>query len=479
MRPLPLRLLALVLLAAPLAAPHCAPELPERVFLRDAQGRALVLHGVNVSGSAKGDPERLPWVGPADVARLSAEWGFNFARYLILWDALEPAPGRIDADYLDAVAERLDWFHDAGILVVLDMHQDVYSRVFCCDGAPEWAIDDEGLPFTRSPIWWANYLQPAVMRAFDNFFDTSRDHPGLDRHLQDHYADVWKAVAARLGDHPAVLGYDPMNEPHPGSAFTGTPEDLAAFDRERLQPFYERVTAAIREVDTESWIFYEPHYGLPSAGFPSYLGVPADPRPGGPRMAYFPHLYSIRLEGGGGYDPQADETLPNWEAERARELRTHRVPMLIGEFGVQDGIANGERYLAEALALADRLGSGWAYWEYNDDSYGFLNPDGSEKPKLDLLVRPYPARVAGDPVWYGYDPDRRAFALIFRDRPGVTGPTEIRVPERHYPDGFEVGASGAPGAWTAVWDAGRQVLEFTPDPAETRHAVWIAPAGAP
>ena len=33
-------------------------------FITDAQGRALILHGANVSGSAKNHPERLPWVDP-------------------------------------------------------------------------------------------------------------------------------------------------------------------------------------------------------------------------------------------------------------------------------------------------------------------------------------------------------------------------------------------------------------------------------
>ncbi|WP_017546895.1 hypothetical protein [Nocardiopsis prasina] len=36
-------------------------------YLTDDQGRALFLHGLNTSGSAKGDPDRLPWITEDDV----------------------------------------------------------------------------------------------------------------------------------------------------------------------------------------------------------------------------------------------------------------------------------------------------------------------------------------------------------------------------------------------------------------------------
>ena len=182
-----------------------ACDVPHERFIRDAQGRELVLHGTNFSSASKSDPDRLPsWATRDDVLRLSGDWGFNFVRYLIFWDAVEPTPGDIDEAYLDAVAGYLDWLHEAGIRVVLDMHQDVYSSVFCCDGAPAWAVRDDGEPFEPQPVWFANYFQPAVVRAWDNFWDA--DGPHAD--LQQHFAAAWAAVAARLGDHPAVLGYD-------------------------------------------------------------------------------------------------------------------------------------------------------------------------------------------------------------------------------------------------------------------------------
>lgn len=183
-------------------------------FITDGQGRVLILHGVNVMSSSKSDPLRMPNITEADALRMARDWGFNFVRFLIFWDAAEPAPGDFDEHYFDRIEERLDWFHRAGIAVVLDMHQDVYAQRFCCDGAPDWAIRDDGLPFHQRDLWAMNYFEPAVQRAFDNFWNYEGPHSDL----QDHYADTWAAVAARFRDHPAVIGYDLMNEPHPGSA---------------------------------------------------------------------------------------------------------------------------------------------------------------------------------------------------------------------------------------------------------------------
>jgi endoglycosylceramidase len=470
--PLRRRRPAALLLALGLLGAGCSEPLP-RNFITDEQGRVLILHGANVSGSAKYHPQRHPWVGQADVARLARDFGFNFARYLIFWDAVEPEPGVIDAAYLDAVAERLDWFHAAGIHVVLDMHQDVYSKVFCCDGAPAWAIDDDGEPFEQSSVWWFNYLSPAVIAAFENFFDVR----GQGLWLQDHYGDAWAAVAARFRDHPAVLGYDLINEPSPGSALSfDSPPDgtMAAFDRSYLTPFYQRMVGRIREVDPDGWIFYEPVFLVPAGGGRSYVGPLQDPRPGESRIAYFPHLYSIAIEANRVYGP-TDVTIPSWRTSRLVEVAATKTPVLIGEFGLIDSVQNGLAHLRDVLAMADRTTSGWAYWEYNSDAFGFLNPDGSEKPKAAVLVRSYPQRVAGEPLHIRYDPASRVLELIFAER-GVPGPTEIYVPEsRFYPEGFEVLVSDGEGAWQSTWDPEREVLSVWTDPGRANHAVVVRP----
>jgi endoglycosylceramidase len=470
----PRALLPLALLAAVLG---CGDPLPPP-FITDAQGRALILHGANVSGSAKNHPERLPWVDQAAVERMADDFGFNLARYLIFWDAVEPQPGVIDQAYLDKVAVRLDWFAAAGIHVVIDMHQDVYARKFCCDGAPEWAIDDEGLPFRRVEPWWANYLAPAVKAAFDNFFDVK----GKGTFLMDHYGDAWAAVAARFADHPAVLGYDLMNEPSPGSLFdlSGTPGGgNTVFERDYLTPFYARMVDRIRAVDPDGWIFLEPIFLLPAGGAPSDVGALPDPRDGEPRIAWFPHLYSVSVEVAGVYDPALDTTIPDWRASRAVEGARLGAPVLIGEFGVTDNIVGGADHIRDVADMADRTLSGWAYWEYNSDAFGFLRADGTEKPKAAALVRTYPRAVAGTPLYIRYDAASHDFAMAFEET-GATGPTEIYVPSaRFFPQGFDVHVSDPDGTWSSTWDEDREVLSIWTDPAKSLHAVTVTPRPAP
>jgi endoglycosylceramidase len=86
-----------------------------------------VLQSVNVISASKGDPLRMPPVDRDDVLRIARDWGFNLDRFLVFWNAAEPEPGVYDEEYFARVQERLDWHRNAGIHVVLDMHQDVYS----------------------------------------------------------------------------------------------------------------------------------------------------------------------------------------------------------------------------------------------------------------------------------------------------------------------------------------------------------------
>jgi endoglycosylceramidase len=457
-----------------------APELGPR-FVRDDQGRALIFHGINVSSSAKSTPDRHPVFTEADADRVALDWGFDFVRYLIFWDAVEPTKGRYDQAYLDGVEERLDWFAERGVHVLVDMHQDVYSAEFCCDGAPAWAIEDDGQPFELQAQWFANYFQPAVVAAFDNFWEYEGDHPGL----QDAYVEAWKVVAERFRDHPAVIGYDMMNEPHPGSRFDALealglrPNKTSpspGFDRDYLAPFYQRVIDGIRAVDEDAWLFFESRYGAPGNGSPSFLPALDDPRSGEDRLVYAPHLYSVSAEASGKY-VESDATVPLWEMNRALELETLRAPLVMGEWGFDLGMVNAERYMRDVLDMADRSLSGWAYWSYDRGSWGPVLGDDSDAWSLDFLVRPYPRAVAGTPLSFGFDPETRVFTLEIARRGGVTGPTEVHVPKaRLYPDGYVLEVSDAEGAWSSTWDEARQVLSLELDPKVQTHTVTIRPA---
>ncbi len=466
-----------------------APPLGDERFVLDDDGAVLVLRGINVISAAKSDPERLARIDASDVERIATRWGFNFVRLLIFWDALEPRPGEIDQGYLDAVAERVDLLHAAGVWVMLDMHQDVYAAKFCCDGAPEWAIRDDGEPFELSSQWFANYYQPAVMRAFDNFW--AHDGPHAD--LQQHYAAAWVAVAKRFLDHPGVLGCDLMNEPFPGSHFDvleavsrQSPADggpSRQFDEELLGPFYQRLVDAIRAVDRDGWIFFESRYGEPFPGAPSYLPRLNDPRPGGPRLVYSPHLYSVVLEATGVYKA-TDATISAWEAEREVDAAALRTPVVAGEWGLTWGTDGADRFTREVVEMADRQMMGWAYWSYDPSGPSGWAPwdatTGQDNPLAATLVRPYPRRVTGRPIGFGFDPDSRDFRLELAPDAAIAGATEIFLPPAIYGDGHVLRVDGlAQGGWASAWDADHNVVSITwSEPAAGPVVVTVSPAGA-
>lgn len=115
----------------------------------DAQGRQLILNGVNVVDKNPGNN----YLGNETQATFAEfrTWGFNCIRLGVIWDGLEPEPGLYDEEYLKGIDERIEWAEANGIYVLLDMHQDLFSVKFS-DGAPEWATLDEGKEHLRGEV---------------------------------------------------------------------------------------------------------------------------------------------------------------------------------------------------------------------------------------------------------------------------------------------------------------------------------------
>ncbi|MEW6271748.1 MAG: cellulase family glycosylhydrolase, partial [Thermodesulfobacteriota bacterium] len=213
------------------------------------------LHGVNFV-------QKFPPIPPAEVgfdaddAAFLREHGFNAVRLGVVFGAVMPAPGEIDAHYVRSIAETVHVLTRERLYVMLDFHQDGYGPGVHGNGFPEWATLTDGLPNPPEPFPLYYVTNPALQRAFDKFWTNRPGPDGVP--LQDHYAAAVREIAAAVATEALVLGYDTMNEPWPGAVFapciTGCPE----IERERLVPFGERMAAAIRSVDERHFVFSEP-----------------------------------------------------------------------------------------------------------------------------------------------------------------------------------------------------------------------------
>ena len=409
-------------------------------IIQDQYGRQLILHGLNTSSNSKSDLERLPWIIESDVEREATEFGFNFVRYLILWDAIEPEKGVFDKTYLDKVEERINWYTSRGMYVMLDMHQDLYSLEFGGDGAPKWACRIDGakpLDFGEDTPWWLKNIDPQIVTAWINFWEYTKH-----KDLQDHYALMWQKVIKRFKDNPYVIGYDLMNEPWAGDIFKA----FVTRDFERLQlvAFYNRLIPKIREIDYDGYIFFEPAPAPVTFGTPSTLRPIKDIRIPS-RIVYAPHCYPYDTHEGNGYTAGSKKNLIDWERERIREVSPSvhgNIPLLTGEFGLSPGQDGFDTYLTDFNNMSDRNLWHWAYWSNDQGGWSPLNGDRTPTKILPHLVRVYPRAVAGKISSFNYNPDTKNFYLKYNNNNKINQPTEIVIPKMCYPAGYTYEVSG-------------------------------------
>ena len=244
--------------------------LTDHTYFKDEFGRVILLRGVNLGGSSKVpltpdgatwnldkfyDHREVSFVGrpfpliEADehFNRLK-QWGFNFLRFLVTWEAIEHAgPGIYDEEYLDYLHAIVSKAAEYGIDMFIDPHQDVWSRFTGGDGAPGWTLEAAGFdisklhrtgaafthqecgdPYPRM-LWPTNNNKLAAATMFTLFFAGNDFAPELkvegipiQEFLQSHYINAIKKVALKLSDLPNVVGYDTLNEPSPG--YVGMPD---------------------------------------------------------------------------------------------------------------------------------------------------------------------------------------------------------------------------------------------------------------
>jgi endoglycosylceramidase len=441
--------------------------------LVDQRRREITLRGVNVRVSGVFDVtfddgrlplEPIPDFDAGDAERMQA-FGFNLLRLPLSWSGLEPEPGQYDRTYLDRIASIVDLCRARGILVLLDFHQDAFSKEIGQDGAPRWVLDrllgPGNYPYIGGPLedLDARRAAPATLEAFGQLF---RNVGGV----QEAWAAAAAVVARRFARNPAVLGYEIMNEP---IAFV-IPDGNAA-----LLAFHVQVASAIRRADRRHLIAFEPDVIRNVTNQSPMASAPFPVR----GTLYAPHIYTAVFDGGDYSSGDPAILAPSME-HAAAEAAAWGSPLFIGEYGIDPNAPNANAWITAELDLQDRLRAHSTFWLWEEISSGHWGlfdgessePGGERIARTTALSRVFARAVPGEVLEHDFDAAANTLSLRFRSR--SNSPLELFVPARRYPGGFVLRCDGVEIASAA--DPVSSVVSFRCGRGRGAHLVELTPA---
>ena len=418
--------------------------------LVDQFGRIVVVHGLNLVW------KRAPYAPPdtpAGFTTADADWfaryGFNGARIGMLWAGVTPnQPNVADPAYFQKWDRVVGLLADRGIWMQFDQHQDMWSETYGGEGVPAWA-SKRPFPYSLLPYlpvpFPEGYWTPEVSTVFDSFW---ADKGGL----QDSWATYWKLVAQHYRDQPYSMGYDLMNEPWAGIEWpTCVLSGCEPTYSQELQPAMTKGLRAVRQVDPNGIVWWEPQQFSAGVQTPTfYTAPPGDEKNLG--LSWHNYCTWVFLQSAGLPLFSTDSCRPFTEEREQNALRqaaTMRAVPLMTEWGATDDV-NAVGIDAD---VADEHQMGWMYWAYKhwddpttaDSAQGLFANDvdlsSVKTDKLRQLVRTYPQATAGTDLTYDYDPATGHFTMSYRADPAIAAPTRIFVSPLTSPHGFDVSTS--------------------------------------
>jgi endoglucanase len=299
--------------------------------------------GTNAACSASLSPVRSLLYG---VNLSSAEWGSNF-------------PGTYGVDYYYPTASELDYYNGKGLTLIRIPF--AWERMQPDLDSP---LDAAQVGYMTAFLNAADALGMFVIIDAHNFgrygtgtWTDFADHGNIIGSAQvpvSAFADFWSRMASQFQNHPSLLGYDLMNEPHDmGSASVWPTAAQAAVN-------------AIRAVDAIHYIMVE---GDSWAGAETWLSVNGNLNIADPSnlIVYEAHSYWDANNSGTysktyeqqGATPQTGvndlEPFTSW-------ISQHGYTGYVGEYGVPNNDPNWLPVLDNALTAIKQNGIWGTYW---------------------------------------------------------------------------------------------------------------------
>lgn len=378
--------------------------------IRNQEGQAILFRGVAVaSGDLANWADETPGADEAVFDHIASS-GFNAVRLAINWDRIEPQPDQYDQQYLDLVEKHVRMAAERKLYVVVDMHQDMYGVGFGLHGAPDWSCDASNYE-TFEPVetWFLNYFSEEVSACFDHFW---KDHA-----THEHQQKAAAELAKRLVDVEYLMGFDPINEPFPGTT------QFVPFDTDYLMPFYQEFAQVVGAVLPGRLYFIEPAVTF-SAGYTSALPGPVTDF----QAVFAPHYYntSVEMDKNWDGDPVA---VANAVAGASTVAETLATPWIYGEMGGAMETANLADYLLELFGLLDQHLAGSVMWIYSKGETGFgliYKPTGDWNAHAKAYLRPSASLWGGVPVSHSWNYASLSLDMAWTQEEGLV--TEVILP---------------------------------------------------
>lgn len=476
----------------------------DRFEIIDGSGRVVVFRGVNVGQGAESPPFQAIAHGDEEAFIQLKSWGVNALRLILPWEALETGPRRLNLKHIEYVRWFLDMAYRHRMPVIVANHQDGISRCFSGSGAPLWAHRKDTIPEAVLADDCENGMEPGLtelprrLRWWADFWDGAWTPDDLA--LQDHVIWAFHKLAEVLQRHPALLGYGLFSSP---ICWDGTPGSLV-YPGERnceeaLHQFYRRLAGTVHRVDRDALFFFEPAHRPDQGAFDGReTGLQAAPRLGS--------VFSIRHHSKGDKDGDGDGL--TGLLENALRLATHelQVPLVLSDLRPFHQEGGGGADLMRLMAAIEDARVSTFLWDYsriggtqgphpslvtNRSPTDVDGETGRPRCFAGAFVRPYPQRIAGIPMAFGFDRspltdggmahNTDTFTLTFRqgdveDETLVWVPRTLVYAEDLSIEAPEFTVDVSDGSWK--WsDRDPNILVWRTNPEVPEHTLVIKPWG--
>ena len=221
----------------------------------------------------------------------------------------------------------------------------------------------------------------------------------------------WRDLAEQLKDHPAIVGYNVINEPHPETSKENRfrdfwTEDYAAWYAKvkgtsaDLNIFYKELVHSIREVDKHTPIILDAgNYATPWA-FKYLEPIPNDDRVLYSFHMYEPYNFTSQKENQPnklvypGTIKVGDNELPMmWNKKTLKTFlkpvqewtRRHHIPshrVIAAEFGCNRTTPGATQYFQDLIAIFNEFGWHKAFYAFREDTWSGMDYEfGTNKTK--------------------------------------------------------------------------------------------------